>query len=473
MNNEFDSSFDDNIFESVSRFEDMVNRNGTCYFDVHEYENIANYYIDQHNFQNAIKAIEKGLRQHPQSSSLKLRMAEIFIRNGKPSKGLYYIREVEPVENSNNELYLLKGEALNILGRKEEAHNAFDKAISLTSDGKDEIIFSIACSYLNTRHYKLAIKYLWLAHEINPRNLMVIHELALAYEKTDIPDKSIEYYQKYLEIDPYAEHVWLSLGMAYAMTEQYEKAIEAYDYAVAIYPDYISAYFSKANIFAGLERYEEAIEVYDQILDLEPDNLQAYLYTGECYEKLEQFRSAIQCYRKAIRLDHHCSDAWYGMGMAYYNMGENTISLGFLKKANETDPENPDYWFMLGEVYQKLGRFENSAESYSHAVELDPNDYLAWLSYAEMLFAENRVPEAIIILNKAFEYNKEIATLNYYLGIYYLYDGQPKPAHLYFERGLLLNYDEHREIADTFPIVSTNKDLVQLIKKYKKLSQQG
>jgi len=473
MNNQYDSPFDDNIFESVSRFEEMVNRNSTCYFDVHEYESIADYYIDQHNFHNAIQAIEKGLRQHPHSSSLKLRMAEIYIRNGKPSKGLYYIREIEPVEKSNNELYLLKGTALNILGRKDEAHNAFDRAINLTSDGKDEIIFNIACSYLNTGRYNLAIKYLRLAHEINPRNLMVIHEMALAYEKTDLPDKSIEYYQKYLEIDPYAENIWLSIGMAYVMTEQFEKAVEAYDFAIAIYPGFISAYFSKANIYAGLDRYREAIDVYEQILDFEPDNLQAYICIGECYEKLEQFRDAIRCYKKVIRLDHHCSDAWYGMGMAYFNMGESKISLGFLKKANATDPENPDYWFMLGEVYRKLGNIENSAESYSHAVELDPNDYLAWLSYAEMLFAENLVKEAISILNKAFEYNREIATINYFLGVYYLYDDQPNAAHLYFERGLLLNYDEHKDIADAFPPVTTSKDIVQLIKKYKKLSQEG
>ena len=253
MNENFDSLFEEEgLFESINRFEEMVRSNGTCYFDVYEFENIVDYYLDQHNFTCAISAIEKGLGQHPYSASLKLRLAQIYIQNGKPSKGLYCLREIEAIESSNYELFLLKGTALNFLGRKEEAHQSFDRAISLAIDNKDDVIFSIGCSYLNTRRYKLAIKYLKLAHEINPLNLAVIHEIALFFEKTDAPDKSIEYYQKYLNLDPFAEHIWFNLGMVYSGLEQYELAIEAYDYAIAISPDYLSAYFSKANTLVNL-----------------------------------------------------------------------------------------------------------------------------------------------------------------------------------------------------------------------------
>ncbi len=472
MNDNYDSfNEEDGVFESISRFEEMVNRNDSYYFDIYEFENIIDYYLDQHNFVNATSAIERGLKQHPFSASLILRLAQIYIQNGKPSKGLQCLRDIEPVESSNFELYLLKGTALNVLGRKDEAHQAFDKAIVLTIDSKDDVVFSVACSYLNTRRYNLAIRYLYLAHEINPQNLSVIHELALVYEKTDQLDKSIKFYHKYLNIDPYAEHIWFNLGMVYSSLEEHEMAIEAYDYAIAICPDYISAYFSKANTFVNLEKYYEAIESYRQILFLEPDNMQAYSYIGECYDKLGMYKRSIYFYRKALTVDNTFGDAWYGLGMSHFNMKDYATCIQLFKEANKTDPENPDYWYMLGETYRKLDQFEKSAESYNRAVELDPNDYEAWLSHADIFFMENKVSEAISLLNKAYEYNMDVSTINYNLAAYYLYDNQPQLASKYFEKGLLINFDEYGDLFDRFPLASNNEIFSQLIRKHKKLSQ--
>ncbi len=472
MNENYDSFYEEEgLFESINRFEDMVKRNDSCYFDVFEFENIIDYYLEQHNYSCAISAIERGLKQHPNSVSIKLRLAQIYIQNGKPSKGLHSLREIEPIENSNYELYLLKGTALNVLGRKDEAYQAFERAITLSTECKDDVIFSIACSYLNTRRYNLAIKYLDLAHEINPHNLSVIHELALVYEKTDLLDRSIEYYKKYLDIDPYAEHIWFNLGMVYSNLEKYEMAIEAYDYAIAISPDYVSAYFSKANTLVNIEEFYQAIEAYEQILILEPNNTQAYSYIGECYDKVGLHRRAIYYYRRALSIDKTFGDAWYGLGMAHFNLNDFNASIEFFIQANKTDPENPDYWYMMGESYRKLSQFEKSAESYNRAVELDPNDYEAWLSHADIFFNKNNISKAISLLNKAYEYNKDISTINYNLAAYYLYNNQPHLASVYFEKGLLINYYEYGELFNRFPLVSNNEIFSQLVKKYRKLNQ--
>ena len=326
MNENYDSFFEEEgIFESINRFEEMINRNASCYFDIHEFETIIDYYLEQHNFNNAKAAIERGLKQHPASSTIKLRLAQIYIQNGKPSKGLHFLREIEPLENCNSEFFLLKGSALNVLGKREDAHRAFDQAIRLTFDNRDDVVFSIAYSYLNTRHYNLAIKYLKLALEINPENLAVIHELALVYEKIDKLEESIQCYKEYIDLDPFAEHIWFNLGMVYSSMERYQEAIEAYEFAIAISPDYISAYFSKGNTQVNSDAFHEAIITFEQILAIEPDNTQAYTYIGECYDKLGLYKRSIYYYRKALCIDKSCSDAWYGLGMAYYNM-ENFVS---------------------------------------------------------------------------------------------------------------------------------------------------
>jgi len=462
---------EDNIYESIERFEEMLNRKSSCYFDVYEFEYIIDYYIEQHNFPNAKVAIEKGLMQHPLSSSLKYRLANLYINNGKPSKGLHFLRAIEAFEKGSAEFYLLKGTALNVLGKKEEATSAFDKAIQLACENKDEVIYNIAYSYLNTRRYNLAVKYLLLAHEVNPKNLTVIQELALSYERQDKLTKSIEFYNKYLNIDPYAENIWFNLGMVYTSLEDYDKAIDAYDFAIAICPDYVSAYFSKANTFVNQGLNKEAIRTYEEIIYIEPDNVQAFTYIGECYEKLTLFRRAIYYYKKAIVIDSSFGDAWFGLGMAHFNSEEYVNCLQFFAKANEIDPENPEYWFMLGEVYKKLNILDKSIEAYNRTVELDPNDYEAWLSNADICFIENNVHEAINILSKAYQFNKDISTINYNLAAYYLYNNQPILACEFFEKGLAINYGEHSDLFDRYPIISKNEKFSQLIRKYKNISQ--
>ena len=463
--------FEEEGLESINRFEAMIKGNVSSYFDVYEFENIIDYYLDQHNIATAHKAIDRGLRQHPNSSSLKLRLAQACIQNGKPSKGLHFLREIEPFEKENYEFYLLKGTSLNLLGKKEDAHQAFDRAIQLAYDGKDEVIYSIALSYLNTRRYNLAIRYLKLSLEVNPSNLMVVHELALVYEKLDMVDESIEYYNMYLELDPFAEHIWFSLGMVYSNKEDFENALKAYDYAIALNPSFLSTYFSKANTQVNSGNYKDAIDTYYEIIFLEPDNVQAFTYIGECYEKLDMLKRSIYFYKKAIEIDSTFGDAWFGLGMACYTMEDYEKGLNFFIQANKLDPENPEYWFMLGEVYRKLKLLDKSAESYNRAVELDPNDYEAWLSHADILFMEDKVHQAISTLNRAYQFNHDVATINYNLAAYYLYNNEPEMAYKFFEKGLSINYPEHSELLEKHPIALKNATIKQLIKKYKNLSR--
>ncbi len=471
MSENYDSFYEEeSIFKSIHRFEDMLNANSAFYFDVHEFENIIDYYLDQHNIHNAKAAIEFGLKLHPKATTIKLRLAQVYIQNGKPSKGLHFLREIESIEFSNGDYYLLKGTALNILGKKDDAKSAFDYAIQLVSEGKDEVIFSIAFSYINTRRYDLAIKYLHLAHKINPGNMMVLQELAMMYERTDQLEKSIIYYHKYLNIEPYTEHMWFNLGMVYTSLNEHEKAINAYDFAIAICPDYVSAYFSKANTLVNSGLYKEAIQSFEEIIFIEPDNVQAYTYIGECYEKLNLFNRAIHFYIKSIEIDKTFGDAWYGLGMSNYHLKFYSKCLNYFIRANILDPENPEYWFMMGKVYKKLNLLEKSAESYNRVVELDPNDYEAWLSHADIFFIEDKIHDAIKILNKAYQYNNEISTINYKLAAYYLYDNQTQLAYEYFEKGLAINFNEHIDLLSQYPIASKNKTITALIRKYNNLS---
>jgi tetratricopeptide (TPR) repeat protein len=462
---------EDSLYHAINRFEDMIKSNSTLYFDVCEFEVIIDYYLDQHNFKIAEEAVSVGLNQHPASGEIKFRLAQLYIQSGKPSKGLQLLREIENFETTNSDFYLLKGSALNHLGKKEEANKAFDFAIKNAIENKDDVVFNIAFSYINTRRYKLALKYLKLAHEINPENISVIHEMALVYERIDDLHSSSIFYKKYLDLDPFNDNIWICLGMVYATLGNTDKAIESYDFAIAIHPDNISALFSKANTLVAIGENKEAVKVYLDVIDVEPDNVQAYTYIGECYEKLKFYKRSIYYFNRALQFDPQYGDAWYGLGIAHFEQGNHTESLKYFKKAKNIDPENPDFWFMLGEVYRKLQMLEKSAESFNRVVELDPNDHEAWLNRADLSYTDNAdLKGAIRILSKAFEFNPENSSINYRLAVYFILNNQTRLGHQHFEKGLSIDFTEHLDYMKEMPTKSV-KLLSTLINSYKNNSR--
>lgn len=460
---------EDSLYQAINRFEDMMRSKTTSYFDVFEFEVIVDYYLDHHNFSHAEEALNIALKQHPGAQELKYRLAQLFINSGKPAKGIRLLRDIECLETNNSDFYLLKGTALNLLGKPEEASQAFNEAISLSADGKDDVLYNIALSYVTNRRYKQAIRYLKIAYEINPGNLDVIQELALIYERVDELEKSVKCYKEYLDQDPFNDHIWYNLGVTYSAMNKLKKAADAFEYATAIRPTNIAAQFSKANIYVGINEHENAISAYQDILEIDESNVQAYTYIGECYEKLTHYKKAVFFFKRALAIDNQFADAWYGLGIATYQQDLLKECVQHFKKAAEIDPENPDYWFMIGEVYRKIGVIEKAAEAFNRAVELDPNDYEAWICRAELSFKDNNdVKGAISILKKAIEYNQDNSTVNYHLATYFFYNNQTKMACDFFEKGLKINYKEHDDFLEDIPQKYHSKIQQKLLSKYNK-----
>ena len=235
MSEERDQLFDDNdTAESVRRFEQMVRNNINSYFDVHEFENIIDYYLDINKFNDALRATEIAFQQHPNAAPIHFKRIQVLINKGEPVQALKLLGQIEQLEARNTEFYILKGTALAQMGKVKDAVRLFDQALQMTFENKEEILYDIALTFEHLSHYKSAVPYLQKAYEINPSKLTVLYDLAYCYERMEEEQKCIEFYKLYLEADPFSENVWYNLGTVYSRMEDYEKAIEAYDFAIAI-----------------------------------------------------------------------------------------------------------------------------------------------------------------------------------------------------------------------------------------------
>jgi len=360
-------------FRSIlARYERMVRQNEASYFDVYQFEKIVDHYLDGNYFDQATKAVDFGIRQHPSATSLELKRAQIFAEKGDSSKALTLLKKLEKTDASNNELFLIKGMVYSQLGKTAEAEKTFDKALAITYENKEEILYDIAISYENNHQYKIALKYLKKALKIKPGKLNIIYEAAHCYERLHEYNNAAECYKKYLDKEPFAENVWYNLGTIYFKKEDFTLAVEAYDYAIALNDTYSSAYLNKAITLSHWGKYKEAVSVYLEFLQMEPQNVMAHCYLGECFERLEKFDDAIQWYQKAIDLDPDFSEAWFGLAICYQHKEDYVKALKWVDQYISTAPSVPwqflghqlkgFYLYILGDLGQAFKEIDKSEE---------------------------------------------------------------------------------------------------------------
>ncbi|MDR1671974.1 MAG: tetratricopeptide repeat protein [Bacteroidales bacterium] len=461
--------YDGETMDSVHRYEDMMKNHHRYFFDIHEFENIIDYYLDIENLTQAAQVADYASHLYPSSSSIQFRMAEIMIDNGQPTKALALLNELEKLETGEYTVHLLKGAALNVLGKAREAQRQFEKAIALADEDKAQVLYDIGVSFERINQYKMALQYFLKVRAIEPDNYYIYYDLAFCCDRINDLDSSIAYYKKYLDEDPFAEYAWYNLGIVYNRKEDDEKAIEAYDYALAIYPEYTSALFNKANTLTLLNKTEEAIETYNDFLRIEPDNAAVHCYLGECHEKNHDYDCATQYFQKSLSLDNTFADAWFGMGIMNADCGRFEESVRCLKHAIALDKDNEEYLFGLATTYINLQQFDKANVLLDGLLQKTTDDEVMWCMYAHTFAQQEQYADAQRITTKGLQYNPDSALLRYHLAAYYLLNDDRLKGLTILEESLR----KHPEDVDIFFEVfdredNLNDEVMALVNAYRK-----
>ena len=225
---------EDEVKVYVKRFEDMIERATVYYFDVHEFEDIIDYYIHLREIEEAYRAVEYGLKQHPNASSIKMKQAQLLIEKGRHIKALRLLEDLEKLDQLNYNIFLMQGSVYSTIGDIRKAEEVFEKAIQNAFDIEFDVYFAIAKIYEHVTEYDLAIKHYKRAFKLNPDDTEILNSLGYCYEKVKNYEKSIRAYSKFLDEEPFSAEGWYNLGVVYNKHSEHEKALDAYEFALAI-----------------------------------------------------------------------------------------------------------------------------------------------------------------------------------------------------------------------------------------------
>jgi len=456
--------FENEEFQVLLRkYEDMRSGSQSIFFDVEEFEQIIDYYLDDFQYDEAKEAAHLGKQQHPASVEIKYKFIHIYIEQGQPKKALSLLEEIPVWEENNPERYFLKGTALCLLNRLKEAESQFDRGLEISIEDTFDALVNISIAFENVRHFELAIKYLIQAYRQQKENLSVLYDLGYFYDRLHRFDESLKYYQQYLDLDSYSDNVWYNIGIVYHKLEKFEKAVEAYEFSIAINPDYASAYFNKASVWVNAGKFDRAIKTYKEFLEVEPESTQAYCYMGDCFEQMNQLDDALGSFKKVIELDNTDPEGWFGAGMVYHRTGMYQEAITYILKAIEFDNNNLDYWINLGYANEDAGLIEEAIKCYGYVTKVDTDDLDGWMALTGLLMKEGYYEKALSFLREAFVHHPQEAGVKIKMAVCHLKLEEKDLAKKFLQEALVANSSLVSDFDYYFPEGTRDDDIERII----------
>lgn len=383
-NNKF-NDFDEEDRQLVLDFENTVLRGGMQFFDVDELEVIIDYYFEVNDMDSLQRAVEYAEQLYPDSTTIRLRRAHLFIAQQQYDSALNIIKQLRRKEPANTDVAYSLGVAYGAIGESRKAIELFMEA---ADDGwmLGRVYANIAEEYYNLHDYDEAIRYYHLALDTDSYDASTIYNYVDTCLQAHKTEEAIEYLKSFVGEHPYSCEAWHCLGTAYLAMGLTEQAIDADEYALAIDKTNVNVYIDLASAQESLGAVGDAVTTLLRAMDYTDDRARLYRLVAYVFVRAENSEMAIVYFRKAIEEAPEDAEAYAALAVGYAvtddfgNAGPN------IKKALRLTPENPDVLCSAGIIYDMMGNIEAANDYYERMVACESCTEEQCQHYVQFLF---------------------------------------------------------------------------------------
>ena len=270
---------------------------------------------DQEKPQQALTHFEKALIIEPKNIRALSGKSQASLKNGKTKEAIAAADLALALWPNWPGALTDKANALLKEGNTEQALDLYTEALKHSEDPNDYILWSNQAEALNKlgRHEE-ALKAANQAVTIETKSLEGWYQLreALRRLKDDYVG-AISAYDNALAIDPNYHYAWQGKGEALAKIGQHQEALKAFDKVLGITPGDIA---------------------------LQKQSIQHHTWNekGKVLHQLERYGEALAAYNKAIEIKEDFASAWYSRGWTYVVLGQKQEAEADFQKAEELNP---------------------------------------------------------------------------------------------------------------------------------------
>lgn len=199
-----------------------------------------------------------------------------------------------------------------------------------------------------------------------------IDKAQLAWEQRRY-DEAIRYYEQALARNPRNPVLLIDVARAYALRYRYADAERLVELAQSLYPDDAHVQRMLGGSFALVLRFDQAIACYRRSLELEPsspERPQILLELANMHERLHQLEVARACAEESLQLAPQSEQASYVLAVVDRRAGEASRAEARLRRLIETS-RTPgviaDSWYQMASIADAAGRHNEAFDALTSA----------------------------------------------------------------------------------------------------------
>ncbi|HDZ78664.1 MAG TPA: PEP-CTERM system TPR-repeat protein PrsT, partial [Gammaproteobacteria bacterium] len=335
--------------------------------------------------------------------------------------GVDQAQDWEPKPKAN--FMVSRGLALLALGRKDESLDAIDNAF-----GSDP-----------TSPYVLLAK---------ARLMMVNGEIA---EARTVLNRLFEIKDNY-------GPAWSFLGDVERFEGNLESAEAAYGKAIEYNQEARTDLLNRAMIRIELNRFEEAQEDIDRLAKLAKNNPNIDYAKGLLHFQRKEYADAQAAFGSVLSANTDYLPAVLYAGIAHFMLGNQETAESYLKQYVESVPNYLPANRVLALIKLRKKEFKAAERLIRNAVGDDEMDVFTLTLLANALLGQNRIPEAMVYLQKVVAIQPEFAPARFNLGLNLLRQGDTEAGVTELETAIELDTELQLGVVQLVVIYLNNKE---------------
>lgn len=415
----------------LSRYETAKRKGVFCYLDTDDFVSLSDYYLDNDSSDEALRAVDEGLKQHPGDEYLLVVRAGVLVYLHRFGQALKIVSGLDAEKNFD--VYYLQAQlAYAIDDDKKRSERLFrtwleeveadwrygeqpgTNSLDFNADDDEDLdeidpeeaeeevrsaYIHIMTSYTDLadhEHEKEVRK--WIEEYLDRFKPLGAYEadksLAEVCRNEDLMDLAVRVYTAMLDHDPYTPHAWTMLSAAYNLLEKYDEALNAADYALAVDPEDSDAVRLRAHSLYNQGRYEEALPVFEDFVSITNSHTEdvciAYCcaQVGDKKKAVDYLRSAA-AFTSENRKFTPAERAWnyYEIAQGLYPLQHYDEAIKMVDQAIECDSKRYDFMLLRGTLMLAKHNFNDALVDLHFAIQSTSDTFATCVEIASRLLA--------------------------------------------------------------------------------------
>ncbi|MDC0231211.1 tetratricopeptide repeat protein [Aureispira] len=337
-------------------------------------------YIEKHNSENKGKEYTRVVVEEDKSAENNIYNAALHeYREQSFSTCLSKLNTYQG-EVHNPNFYYLKAIALQHLGERENAIEAYERTLEL-DDRHFNSNLNLGKIYYNDHNFEEAIHLLETAYLQRKNDMKLLYSLAKAHYYFKEYQEAIVYFELFIERNTNEGEAWSLLGESYSKIGKSKNAAKAFeeakkhgsnnDHISEHIENNVAKYGKKASEYTKSGNYRQAILVLEKGIEEHSEAASLHFNLGLNYLEVGNSKKAREEFKKTIDLEPAHAKAYQGLALLYYERQEYKDAAAYYLATIDAGKHDEYVYYKLGSCYYKLNRFEPASEAYQEAIKLN------------------------------------------------------------------------------------------------------